>query len=203
MPFSFKGDIGCKSGIFVLDIFLGTALLTLAFISIDRYYGICKPDLKPGQSRVRSRFIIGLIWFASSVSYFPMIFACKRSSKPGSLSCDCHSAWPKLSYYAGYSMYITCMIYTIPFTSMLFCYCKICRKLWRSGTENSLLPADPTGTKRKGIKMLIATTLVFFVAWTPYNCLFVLKKFDLIQPKLLGYVEHIVINSIQSYLSSK
>lgn len=117
-----------------------------------------------------------------------MTFACKRSSKPGSLSCDCHSAWPKAIYYAAYSMYVTCMIYVIPFTSMLFCYYKICNKLWRSDAENSLLPSDPTGTKRKGIKMLIVTTLIFFVAWTPYNCLFVLKKFDLIQPKLLGYV---------------
>ena len=179
----FAGDAGCKSGIFILDIFLGVSLLSLAFISLDRYFGICH-GTSFGSRTARAIVIVPLIWLAAAVVYLPMAFACGRSKVPGSLTCDCHSKWPKQKYYVIYSFFITLVIYLIPFISMAVCYVKICRKLW--GDRDEMIAVDPTGAKRKSVVMLIATTMLFFVAWTPYNCLYILKKLEIISPKVFG-----------------
>lgn len=185
--FYFSGDVGCKSGIFVLDIFVGASLLSLAVISLDRYFGICTEHLQQMDERlIKAPWIIALIWLASSVVYLPMVFACEMSKLPDSLACDCHSRWPKPIYYTLYSFIVTLAIYVFPFTTIFFCYYKICRKLW--GDSDDMICSDPTGTKRRSIKMLVVTAVVFFIAWTPFNCLYVSKKLDLINPKLLGQV---------------
>ncbi len=179
------GEIGCKCAIFSLDVFFGTALLILAYISLDRYNGICARPLKMNESRVSGAVIIPLIWLAASLAYAPMIFACRRSTKIGKLSCDCHSTWPKEEYYTAYAFFIVMVTYLIPFSTMVFCYFKIFRKLWRRD-ENSMIPLDPTGSKRRSVRMLMFTTLIFFLCWTPYNCLYILKKLKLVDPKTLG-----------------
>eukprot|EP00794_Sanderia_malayensis_P012873 gene12873-14198_t len=174
------GDAGCKCSIFVLDVFFGTGMLVLAYLSLDRYHGICRPPLKVGERRVRAAIILPLIWLAISLTYAPMLFACRRSTKAGSLSCDCHTAWPKEEHYVVYSFFIVFATYIMPFSTMSLCYYKICQNLWKNTKENSVLPsADPTGSKRRSIKMLIITTAFFFACWTPYNCLYVLKKLKL------------------------
>eukprot|EP00795_Rhopilema_esculentum_P001086 gene1086-15419_t len=182
------GDFGCKCGLFVLDIFLGTALLSLAFISLDRYHGICKSFSSFGSEKVKARFIIPLIWIAAAVSYFPMTVVCKKSRQPGSLACDCHSSWPAPKYYTVYAFFITIIIYIVPFVTMLVCYTRICRKLWWGTDINSIIPADAVGSKKRSIKMLVATTLLFFLTWTPYNMLYMVKKLNLIDPKTLGKI---------------
>ena len=180
----FLGDFGCKSGIFVLDVFLGASMLSLVFISLDRYFGICRRLVNADGRRITAAALTPLIWVSAALVYLPMAFTCEKSKVPGSLACDCHSRWPKQKYYAIFSFYVTFVIYVVPFASMLVCYYKICRKLW--GNRNDLINSDPTGSKKKSIKMLVATTVVFFIAWTPYNCLYVLKKLEAINPKLLG-----------------
>ena len=182
---TFLGDVGCKCGIYILDIFLGVSLLSLAVISLDRYFGICKGGLSnAGERTARASVILPLIWLAAAVVYLPMTIACEKSKKPGSLACDCHSKWPEQKHYAMYSFFVTFFIYIIPFTSMGVCYFKICRKLW--GDRDEMIASDPSGTKKKCIKMLVATTSIFFIAWTPYNCLYVLKKLEVINPKIFG-----------------
>ena len=180
-----SGDIGCKSGIFILDIFVGVSLLSLAFISLDRYFGICTSGPSHiGERTAKPIVVVPLVWLAAAILYLPMVFACQRSRNSGSLACDCHSKWPEQKYYAMYAFFVTFVIYFIPFSSMAVCYFKICRKLWFDHSE--MIAPDPLGTKKKSIKMLVATTIIFFIAWTPYNCLYVLKKLEAIDPKTFG-----------------
>ena len=182
---TFLGDVGCKCGIFILDIFIGVSLLSLAFISLDRYFGICKSGLSnAGERTARATIVLPLIWLAAAVVYLPMAFACEKSKAPGSLACDCHSKWPGQKHYAMYSFFVTFVIYLIPFTSMGVCYFKICRKLREDHDE--MIASGPLGTKKKCIKMLVTATCIFFIAWTPYNGLYVLKKLEVIDPKTFG-----------------
>eukprot|EP00795_Rhopilema_esculentum_P012278 gene12278-2920_t len=39
------GDIGCKLGVHIIDTFMITSIMTLAYISIDRYICICFPKI--------------------------------------------------------------------------------------------------------------------------------------------------------------
>ena len=171
-----------------MDIFFGTALINLAYISLDRYHGICKPSLRLDECKISAYILIPLIWLAAALTYTPMLVVCKQTTEKGKLSCDCHSAWPKEEYYLAYAFVIVCVTYLIPFLTMAVCYYKICRKLWIKTEENRMLPTDPTGSKKKSIKMLLITTLVFFICWTPYNWLYILKKMKLIDKKTLGWV---------------
>ena len=180
------GTIGCKLSIYSLDIFYGTALLTLAYISIERYYGICYPSLLGNERRVKAKWIIPLIWLAVGIVYAPMLCACRRSANKHEIGCDCHSIWPTGYYYTIYALFIVTATYIIPFSAMLFCYIRIYRTLWANSPSTVQSSISATNSKKRTVKVLIVATVLFFIAWTPYNILYVLKKLNLVSGKLLG-----------------
>ena len=116
-----------------------------------------------------------------------MLFACGKSPNPHDLSCDCHSVWPAEKYYTIYAVLIVLATYVTPFSTMIYCYLKIYRELWNKSSDDVLLRSPHSvRSRKKVVKMLIAATMFFFIAWTPYNILYILKKLDLVGGKLLG-----------------
>ena len=186
--FTSSGSFGCKLSIFTVATFYGTALLSLACVNIDRFYGICYSSLFDYEHRVRTMYIIPLVWIAAGMVYTPMLFACEKSHNPHDLTCDCsHSAWPKEKYHTIYEFLIVLATYVIPFSAMMYCHLKMYRELWnRSSAGVVLISTASIRSRKKVVKMLIAATLCFFIAWTPYNVLKILTELNLVGEKLLG-----------------
>lgn len=111
---------------------------------------------------------------------------CKKNTLPdNSNSCDCFHAWPSKKRYLVYNVTVPVLFMFLPFTVMTLCYWKICVKLWGTGSSE-VIPDNATGNKKRSIKMLMLSASSFFVFLFPYGCLFLLKKFQAGDPRLIG-----------------
>nr|QBL02610.1 neuropeptide-like GPCR [Tripedalia cystophora] len=179
------GTAGCKLSIFVIDIFFGAAVLSLAAVSIDRYHGICFNRMTRKEGGRLGNRLIGLIWLGAALIYTPMLVACRKNPNPHELTCDCHSIWPEKYHYVIYACFVVFCTYLLPLVVMVFCYSNI---LWTIQKSKHEAPALRSGkdNRRNVIKMLIAATVLFMLSWLLYNMLYLLKKFDAISENLLG-----------------
>ena len=162
---------------------MAATITTLCYISIDRYIGICRNTFNE-LTLPHPKYIIPIIWLTILIFFIPCSLYCKKSIKIRDNSCDCYNEWP--SHKANVTFYIAIVLIwlIIPFTIMIFCYVNIFRKLQRTDV-NDAMPNDPNGSKKKGVKMLILSTSMFFISWFPYAFLFVLKKLEIGDQKLI------------------
>ena len=177
---TFIGSATCKLQIFSLDICYGASMLSLVVISIERYYAVCKPT-EFEKLKQKTIVMIITIWIASGLVYVPMLWACEKrpSGDNRQLSCNCHSKWGPWYNYAVYGTLIVVILYLLPLTAMLFSYVPVIKRLWGSQLKrSSKAQAESNHQKKRVTKMLIVVVMLFFVSWTPYNVLYMLKKYQ-------------------------
>ena len=175
----FSGDVGCKFQINIFNIPYGASVLTLIFISYERYCAVCKPvyfnDVKK-----KIRWFLPLIWLVGICIYIPSIIYCglRMDTKKNQLTCDCTERWPSLRVKNIYGIGLVVVLYLLPLVIISRLYFVVIRRLRQS------IPGEQEGTvttyqSRQGIvKMLLVTVVLFFVSWTPYNVLFFLKRIE-------------------------
>ncbi|XP_065051119.1 neuropeptide FF receptor 2-like [Rhopilema esculentum] len=178
------GDAGCKLGIHIIDTFLVTSVLTLGYISIDRYICICHPQVTRLR-RVHPVWINIGLWVSAIIFLSPFSIYCYRG-KVASNSCDCRSAWPAAVYYRVYKFVLASVWFHIPFLTMIFCYSKIILQLWGKKGERSSIAYDQSGKKKRSIKMMILATSLFFTSWFPYTVLYLIKEMNVGDPRIVG-----------------
>ena len=127
----------------------------------------------------RIKWIIPSIWIISIGIYSPMIYYCgSRVGENNQLSCNCVYRWPSLRTHDIYGIFIFVALYAIPLVTIIGFYSAVIRRL------REVIPGEGEGNistyqSRQGVvKMLLVTIVLFFVSWTPYNVLFLLKKFQ-------------------------
>ena len=163
---------------------MATSIITLAYISIDRYLNLCRRSI--GQNKgTHPKYIIIIIWLATALFFTPFSMYCHHRKGPLENACDCESRWPSANYYEIYSHMIVILGFFVPFTAILFCYSKVCVRLFGRSRSNDIIPNDPTGSKRRSIKMLLLATTLFFVSWFPYSLLYMMKKASTGDPKII------------------
>ena len=171
----FLGDIGCKLGVHIIDTFMVTSIMTLAYISIDRDICICFPEVGDTK-RANPTLIIAAIWMLAILSLSPFSIYCRKSNFAGN-SCDCRYAWPSPTHYRVYKFLFVAIWFLIPFTTMIFCYTKIVLQLWGRKGESNSIDNDRSGKKKHSIKMMILATSLFFFSWFPYtDCVVFVKR---------------------------
>ena len=179
------GAVGCKSSIYIIDIFMLTSVSTLAYISIDRYICICRPTVG-NRKTLHPKYVITILWFAAAIFLLPFPIICRKSADSWKNSCDCHSAWPSRDHYTAYKFVIVVVGFYIPFITMIVCYSKICSKLWGTGGTASSISKDRSGKKKRSIKMMLLATTLFFVSWFPYTVLYLIKQLNVGDPGIVG-----------------
>ena len=165
----------------MVNIPYGSSVLTLTVIAYERYCVVCKPMHFP-DVKDRLKWIIPSIWLMSFSIYFPTLYYC--GSRPdedkadNQLSCDCTHKWPSLRSKNIYGICIVMLLYAVPLITVTGFYSAVIRRL------REVLPGEGEGTistyqARQGVvKMLLVTIAVFFVGWTPYNVLYLLKRLE-------------------------
>ncbi|XP_049296009.1 neuropeptide SIFamide receptor-like isoform X2 [Anopheles funestus] len=192
----FMGKAMCKVVIYFQTVSVTVSVLTLTFISIDRWYAICFPlRYKPRPERAwRSIALIWLIGFLSDLPEFLVLTTRRKKLRFDiKLFTQCVATWDNETEKTFY-IFKFVLLYTVPLLFMTGAYFQIVRVLWRSdtipghresrnqpcgihSTRTTLNCVGNTSTmgqlraRRKAAKMLVAVVIMFAGCYFPVHML--------------------------------
>ncbi|XP_071448597.1 orexin/Hypocretin receptor type 1-like [Hetaerina americana] len=113
---------------------VAVSVLTLTFISVDRWYAICFP-LKFKSTTGRAKTAILVIWFVALCFDIPELVVLKAQPKElrieTILLTQCMPSWSVTSEMT-FTVAKSILLYTVPLIFMSFTYYQIVRVLWKS-----------------------------------------------------------------------
>ncbi|UYV76930.1 HCRTR2, partial [Cordylochernes scorpioides] len=181
---------------------VSVSVLTLTFISMDRWYAICRP-LRFKSTAAKARTAIGVIWAVSGVLVLPEALVLETRSKPGlsletELLTECYPTWsPRHS--RNYQIFLVTVLFVLPFILMSVAYYQIARVLWnknipgasetstrfkrnctmrgtvKNGSVNTPVVEPQIRSRRKAAKMLIAVVVMFGLCYVPVHLINTLR----------------------------
>ncbi|XP_064486881.1 orexin/Hypocretin receptor type 1-like isoform X1 [Ornithodoros turicata] len=186
----FFGGALCKIVLYLQCVSVSVSVLTLTFISVDRWRAICRPLHAPGTPGARAA--ISTIWCVSCLMVLPelVVLDTRRGPVPGTIYLtDCTYTWSP-GYTSVYQVCLVFLLYVVPFTLMSAVYYQIARVLWRLPALQECrngLPPPQTLARRKAAKMLLAVVTLFGLCYMPVHTLNLLRyTTDLPQTPLMS-----------------
>ncbi|XP_063990246.1 orexin receptor type 2-like [Diachasmimorpha longicaudata] len=191
----FLGNSFCKIIPYFQTVSVSVSILTLTFISIDRWYAICSP-LKFKSTTQRARRNILITWIFSLIFDIPDLIVLQTAPAPHLrvktiFYTQCTVSWSQQNERI-FALIKFVLLYCGPLLFMTFTYCRIIRVLWKSRVpghqvmrSTSLLAestsvhencASRLASRRKAAKMLIVVVLVFGLCYLPIYILIVLRQ---------------------------
>ncbi|NP_001127714.1 neuropeptide receptor A16 [Bombyx mori] len=182
----FLGEGLCKVLPYFQSVSVTVSVLTLTFISVDRWYAICFP-LKFKSTTGRAKTAILIIWLVSLCFNIPELVVLKlvrfvplRFELPYLL--QCYGTWSPSSELVWHILKVL-LIYTLPLVLMAVAYHQIARVLWSSNgipgqaDTKKLATAELTQlrSRRKAAKMLVSVVIMFAVCYFPVHLLSVMR----------------------------
>ncbi|CAH0717967.1 unnamed protein product, partial [Brenthis ino] len=188
------------------------SVLTLTFISVDRWYAICFP-LKFKSTINRAKTAIFVIWTVSLLFNAPeLIVLTTVKMVPLRFELEyliqCTATWSSTSDLVWHIIKVV-LIYTIPLVLMTVAYHQIVRVLWSSkkipGQAETVKLASAEQTqlrsRRKAAKMLVAVVVMFAVCYFPVHLLSVLRYvLDMEQTDVITFMA--LISHVLCYANS-
>jgi len=197
----FLGSLLCKVILYIQSVSISVSVLTLTFISVDRWYAICSP-LQFKSTTGRAKTAIALIWVISLLLVIPELIVLDMIP-PTHIRIqtvyftDCSPTWSGSSQKT-YQFVLLVLLYIAPFILMSVMYCQIVRVLWRDDipgvheTRHASAPIKAASGKastvsanssadcqvqsrRKAAKMLMSVVVMFGVCYFPVHMLNVLR----------------------------
>uniref|UniRef100_A0AAN0N6I4 Orexin receptor 2-like GPCR protein n=1 Tax=Polyphagotarsonemus latus TaxID=1204166 RepID=A0AAN0N6I4_9ACAR len=161
------GNSMCKTVLYFQGVSVFVSILTLTFISIDRWYAICHP-LRFKCTTAKARIVIAFIWLTSlsimvpefiDLHIEPSPFA-KQLDKP--YFTDCRLSWSDKTQLI-YQIIIVSLLFIIPFSLMSIAYYQIAKVLWIKSIPGSAERCSPTKNKKKSLKYCFTQNLNKFI----------------------------------------
>ncbi|XP_045505083.1 orexin/Hypocretin receptor type 1-like [Colias croceus] len=133
----FFGTAMCRIVLYFQSVSVTVSVLTLTFISVDRWYAICFP-LKFKSTTSRAKTAILIIWVLSLLFNVPEFVVLQVQSRMElrfnahtQYFMQCTSTWSNESDLK-WHIIKALFLYTFPLLLMMIAYCQIVRVLWRS-----------------------------------------------------------------------
>ncbi|KAG7277002.1 hypothetical protein CRUP_001628 [Coryphaenoides rupestris] len=174
------GDVLCRAVPFVQAVSVSASVLSLAVISLNRYYSVHNP--LHARSFFTGRRILGmiaLVWTVSSGLCVPLLFM--NTTRALSLLegaqhtvTVCVEGWSQARLRQGYNFLLFCSLYCFPVVFNLVISCLTGWKLW--GTDDKLNEAHTFGNaqivsrvrvRKRIAKMVLSLVLLFTLSWLP------------------------------------
>ncbi|CAL8368629.1 vertebrate ancient long opsin a [Gadus morhua] len=161
----FLGTWACVLEGFAVTFFGIVALWSLAVLSFERFFVICRPL---GNVRLRGKHsMLGLlfVWTFSFVWTFPPVLGW-NSYTVSKIGTTCEPNWYSTnmvdhSYII--TFFVTCFI--LPLGVIIFCYGKLLQKLKKVSHGRLATARKP---ERQVTRMVVVMIVAFMVGWTPY-----------------------------------
>ncbi|XP_043201803.1 orexin receptor type 2-like isoform X2 [Amphibalanus amphitrite] len=184
----FFGSVCCKVITSLQMMSVAVSVLTLAFISLDRWYALCHPLRFRATARWAKK-AIALIWILSIMIGTPYmvwseVHPYDWSPKGTVYFSSCATTWgAQMELYSAIFNFVC--LYLLPLCFMLFTYCQIVRVLWKpaipghpesrdysaiSGSDGRNSSHGGSGhdtvsahirSRRKAAKMLVVVVIIF------------------------------------------
>ncbi|KAM8945672.1 galanin receptor 2a-like [Pelodytes ibericus] len=169
------GDFLCRAVPFVQAVSVSASVLTLAVISLNRYYSVHSPlHARTCFTTKRIILLICVVWLSSSGLCIPLIFMNKTQNLvllPGKLAVIvCTESWPSLHMKLIYNFLLFCALYGFPVLFNLIICFLTSRRLWCATDtmiDNNNWSVSRLKVRRKIAKMVVALVLLFTVSWLP------------------------------------
>ena len=172
------GEILCKATPFLQGTAVGVSVLSMLFISINRYFAIHIP-LKAKIIFSKGKVIVMLvsIWLASFVVVSPLLFVNVTTTYgvPEIFEARiCEERWQTLRDKQMYNIFIFGAQFVLPLLVMAAMYMRISQTLW---TEDEVLHGSNTRQqwsrqllrqRRRTVRNLIFLVILFGCSWFPY-----------------------------------
>ncbi|XP_069807973.1 QRFP-like peptide receptor [Dendropsophus ebraccatus] len=197
------GDFLCRAVPFVQAVSVSASVLTLAVISLNRYYSVHNPlHARTFFTTRRIAYMIMVVWLFSSGLCVPLLFMNKTQNLvlfPGQLAMVvCTESWPSINMKLIYNFLLFCALYVFPVLfNLLICFLTS-RRLW--GASDSVIDNNSWSmsgsrlkARKKIAKMVVALVLLFTLSWLP---LYVVDIWiDINMPhmpsgEVLGHLQH-------------
>ncbi|XP_059805075.1 QRFP-like peptide receptor [Hypanus sabinus] len=173
------GDFMCRAVPFVQAVAVSASVLSLAVISLNRYYSVHSPlHARAVFSCRRVRGMTCTVWLLSAALCMPLIFMNKTENVvllEEKLTIPvCAENWPDAQLRLGYNFLLFCALYCFPVLFNLVICFLTARRLWRSqdrlqeGNKRHLVgDSSRLKARKKIVKMVVVLVLLFALSWLP------------------------------------
>ena len=182
------GGIACKLRGSLVYICHSASVFTLTSIAHERYCAICQPLT----NRLREssiKWVISLIWLLAILIHIPSIIYCgTQVNKFKQSSCSCYELFPSPAVAKAYAISKYLMVYVFPASVIIYRYTAVIRTLRQESSGDGESGFTSRETKKHVVKMLIASSAFFFIAWTPFYTSYLLKDTGVDKRSVYRYV---------------
>ncbi|XP_069064230.1 psychosine receptor-like [Pleurodeles waltl] len=163
------GDDLCKMSVFLMHVNFYASTGFLTCISLDRYIGVVHP-LKFHHLRTRkaATYICAVVWSVEILSN-GMILHHQQTSNSTHNDTLCYDTFPMEDWKASFNIFRICVAYLLPLVIMAYCYKRI-----EIAVKHNQATADEA--KKKIRKLLVAILSTFFLCFTPYHVLLLMRS---------------------------
>lgn len=199
----FMGTALCKIVLYFQTVSVTVSVLTLTFISVDRWYAICYP-LKFKSTTSRAKKAIGLIWALAFIFDSPELFVLETKKKDLRVDViyftQCQPSWDVITDTT-FHVVKTFFLFFFPLGFMTVAYVQIIRVLWSKSNipghaESKSVYANSNGNgvsaarrtmnrsissssqvlgRRKAAKMLVVVDIMFACCYLPVHIYSILR----------------------------
>lgn len=181
------GSVTCKFVNFSGGLSIAASIITLVFISLDRYFAILHPFVDVPVIR-NTKLVTSLIWISSSLCFSLYLVLFDSVPATDGSRWDCRMVWNYLSsdrskqYEVARAYFMTTFVvlYLIPLAIIAGLYILIGRRLWSReipGVTTAHQKRQNESSKRKVLRMLIIVVVTFALCWLPTHIMHLLGYF--------------------------
>ncbi|XP_028674333.2 galanin receptor 2a [Erpetoichthys calabaricus] len=173
------GDFLCRAVPFVQAVSVSASVLSLAVISLNRFYSVHNPlNARYFFTWRKICWMVGVVWTLSSGLCVPLAFMnkTKRLELPDRKQVIdlCVENWPYFKLRQAYNFLLFCTLYGFPVLfNLIICFLTI-RKLWNPDDKlkeyNKCTFAQLESrlkVRKKVAKMVVALVVLFTLSWLP------------------------------------
>ncbi|KAM4699856.1 P2Y purinoceptor 2-like [Discoglossus pictus] len=156
----------CKLVRFLFYTSLYCSIQFLLCISIYRFLAVCYPMKFMLWGKIRyARIASVCIWIVIIGMEAPILYFVTTSSMGDTIICHDTSSPDMFDQFIVYSTVNLVLLFCVPFTILLVCYCLMAYALLKPTAGTS----QTSKSKRKSIKMVIIVSTVFIICFLPFH----------------------------------
>ena len=203
------GKVTCKLFSFLGNLSFAVSIVTLVFMTVDRYFAILHP-LRDMRFIRNTKLVTAVIWISSSLFFLLYLLVFDVVKSADGFHWECGMVWNffssdrsvQVSISRAYFMTMFLILYLVPLVVIAWVHILIGRHVC-----SRQIPGEPTAhqrhqnelSKRKVLRMIIIVVVTFALCWLPAHIQHLLIFYFTNTYKALLKVEH--LNSVLYFLA--